>query len=120
MKLNRLLSALAYVCLSALELFGQANTTATLRGTVLDKTQSVIPGAAIRITNTETGLTRASTSNHEGLYVFNLLPVGHYELRVSVAGFATAAFEGVELTGGQTTGVDATMSPSSQVGKNSV
>src|SRR5260370_24288963 len=114
MKKNRLVSALAFVCLSALQLFGQANTTATLRGTVLDKTQAVIPGADVRITNKETGLTRASASNSEGLYVFNLLPVGHYEIRVSAKGFANATFENVELTVGQTTTVDAIMAPSSQ------
>src|ERR1700730_16179187 len=108
MKHNRLVSALALVCLIAFHLFGQANTTATLRGTVLDKTQAVIPGAAVRLAHKETGLTRSATSNNEGLYVFNLLPVGHYEIRVSVKGFATAAFESVELTVGQTPTIDAT------------
>ena len=103
------------MCLIAFHLSGQANTTATLRGTVLDKTQAVIPAAVVRITDKETGLTRSAISNSEGLYVFNLLPVGRYEIRVSVKGFATAAFESVELTVGQTTTIDATMSPSSQV-----
>jgi hypothetical protein len=115
MKHNRLVSAPALVCLIAFQLFGQANTTATLRGTVLDKTQAVIPGAVVRIAEKETGLTRSAISNNEGLYVFNLLPVGHYEIRVSVKGFATAAFENIELTVGQTTTIDATMAPSSQV-----
>src|SRR6266567_3746131 len=114
MKHNRLVSVLAVVCLVAFHLFGQANTTATLRGTVLDKTQAVIPGAVVSIANKETGLTRSATSNNEGSYVFNLLPVGHYEVRVSVKGFAIAAFESVELTVGQTTTIDATLSPSSQ------
>src|SRR5882757_5287248 len=114
MKHNRPVSVLAVVCLTAFHLFGQANTTATLGGTVLDKTQAVIPGAVIRIANKETGLTRSATSNNEGLYIFNLLPAGHYEIRVSVKGFASAVFENVELTVGQTTAIDATMSPSSQ------
>jgi hypothetical protein len=106
--------ALAVLCLGAIHLFGQANTTATLRGTVLDKAQAVVPGAEVRISNKETGLARVAVSNNEGLYVFNLLPAGHYEIRISVKGFATAAFENVELTVGQTTTIDATMAPSSQ------
>ena len=114
MKLYRLLSASALVCLSVFHLFGQANTTASLRGTIFDKTQSVIPAAAVRITNRETGLTRLSTSNNEGLYVFNLLPVGRYEIQVSMKGFATAAFENVELSVGQTATIDAILLPSSQ------
>src|SRR5258705_6237306 len=114
MKYIRLVSVRAVVCLTAFHLFEQATTTATLGGTVLDKTQAVIPGAVIRIANKETGLTRSATSNNEGLYIFNLLPAGHYEIRVSVKRFATAVFENVELTVGQITAIDDTMSPSSQ------
>jgi hypothetical protein len=110
----RFLIAPVLVCLSAVSLFGQANTTATLRGTVMDKTQAVIPGAEVRITGTETGLARSATTNAEGSYVFNLLPAGHYNVRVTVRGFNIAAFENVELTVGQTTTIDATLAPSAQ------
>lgn len=106
--------AVTLLCLSTGNLFAQANTTATLRGTVMDKTQAVIPNADVRISNKETGLVRTVTTGSEGLYVFNLLPAGHYEVRISMKGFSTAAFENVELTVGQTTTIDATLSPSTQ------
>jgi hypothetical protein len=114
-KLIVLFSALVLVCLSTTDLLAQVNSSATLRGTVLDKTQAVIPGAEVKITHKETGLVRTATTGNEGSYVFSLLPAGHYEVRISMKGFATAAFENVELTVGQTTSIDANMSPSSQM-----
>jgi len=102
------------VCLSAGNLFAQLNSSATLRGTVADKTQAVVPNAEVKITNKETGLTRTATTGNEGSYVFNLLPSGHYEVRVAVKGFATAAYENVELAVGQTTTIDAVLAPSQQ------
>src|SRR6266404_1105281 len=106
--------ATAFVCLGAGNLFAQLNSSATLRGTVADKTQAVIPSAEVVVTNKETGLTRTATTGTEGSYVFNLLPAGHYQVRVAVKGFATAAFENVELAVGQTTTIDAILTPSQQ------
>src|SRR5205807_3954682 len=104
----------ALVCLCAVNIFAQVNSSATLRGTVMDKSQAVIPGAEVRITGKETGLTRSATSSTDGLYVFSLLPAGHYEVRVAVKGFSTAVFPNIELTVGQTTTIDASLSPSQQ------
>jgi Carboxypeptidase regulatory-like domain/TonB dependent receptor len=106
--------ATAFVCLSAGNLFAQLNSSATLRGTVADKTQAVIPNADVTVTNKETGLTRTATTGNEGSYLFNLLPSGHYQVKVAVKGFATAAFENVELAVGQTTTIDAILAPSQQ------
>ncbi len=74
----------------------------------------MIPNAEIKITNKNTGETRAAVSNSAGLYSFNLLPAGTYEVRVSVKGFATAAFEDVELAVSRTTTIDAQLSLSQQ------
>ncbi len=57
---------------------------------------------------------RSATTGGTGNYRFELLPPGIYEVRVSVKGFATAAYEKVELAVGRTTTVDASLSPSQQ------
>ena len=106
--------ALALICLSATNLFGQITASATLQGTVTDKTGAVIPNADVKVTNKETGAARSATTSGSGLYVFNLLPAGMYEVRVSVKGFTTAAFQNVELAVSRTTTIDAQLSPSQQ------
>src|SRR5882762_7761142 len=117
MKRNRsvlVFFALALLCLSATSLFAQVNSSAALRGTVTDKSKAVIPNADVKILNKETGLERATTTGQEGLYQFDLLPAGHYEIRISMKGFSTALIPNVELSVGQTTAIDASLSPSSQ------
>jgi hypothetical protein len=114
---NRVLfvvSVLALVCLSVSGLSAQITATATLQGTVTDKTGAVIPNAGVKITNKSTGEVRSVISNSAGLYSFNLLPAGMYEVRVSVKGFSTAAFENVELAVSRTTTIDAELTPSAQ------
>jgi len=106
--------ALALLCLSAASLFAQVNSSAALRGTVTDKSKAVIPNADVKILNKEIGLERATTTGQEGLYQFDLLPAGHYEIRISMKGFSTALIPNVELSVGQTTAIDASLSPSSQ------
>jgi hypothetical protein len=107
-------SALALFCLSAAGLMAQVTATATLQGTVTDKTGASVPGAEVRALNRQTGETRVETSNNAGLYVFNLLPAGTYQVRVAMKGFATAAFENVELAVSRTTTIDAQLSTSQQ------
>jgi len=107
-------SALVLLCLSTGNLIAQITASATLQGTVMDKTSAVIPAAEVKVTNKQNGEVRSTTSNGAGLYVFNLLPAGTYEVRVSVKGFATAAYENVELAVGRTTTIDAQLSPSQQ------
>jgi len=92
----------------------QVSATATLQGTVVDKSGAVITGAAVKITAKATGAVRTDTSNNSGTYQFNLLPVGIYEVRITVPGFATRVFENVELAVSRTTTIDAQMSPSQQ------
>ena len=92
----------------------QLTATATLQGTITDKSGAVVPNAEVKITNKSTGESRSAVSNNAGIYSFNLLPAGQYEVRVSMAGFSTAAFENVELSVSRTTTIDAELAPSQQ------
>ena len=94
------------------DLRGQATATAALQGTVVDKSQAVVPGADVKITNKETGLARTTTTTDAGLYRFDLLPSGAYDVRVTAKGFAVQIFDGVQLGVAQTRTLDAMLSPS--------
>jgi hypothetical protein len=94
--------------------FAQATATATVEGTVTDKTGAVIPKATVKLTNEATGFVREKTTSDVGLYRFDLVPAGMYNLRVSAPGFASLNFEKVELAIARTTTLDASLSPSQQ------
>ena len=64
--------------------------TAAIRGTVTDPTAGAVAGAKVTLTNENTGLTREGTTNAEGNYSFDDLPVGSYKVEVAFAGFKTA------------------------------
>ncbi|MBL8221802.1 MAG: TonB-dependent receptor, partial [Bryobacterales bacterium] len=61
--------------------------TATLRGTVQDKSAAVVPAAAVTLTSTDQGRSWKSSTNEEGVYVFVQIPPGKYSLAVEANGF---------------------------------
>src|SRR5687768_5036328 len=67
-------------------------SNSTVRGSVVDPQQAVIPGAKIALTNTATNVSRESVTNNAGLYVFPGVTPGPYRLKVEFAGLQT--FEG--------------------------
>src|SRR5258708_16506770 len=108
------LAAVALALFSTGNGFAQATASATLQGTVTDKSGAVVPGAEIKINSADTGLTRSTTTGSSGTYRFDLLPAGTYEVRISLKGFATAVFQNVGLGVSQTTTIDASLTPSQQ------
>ena len=72
-------------------------TTATMLGTVTDTSGAVVPGAQVTARNTQTNLMRAATSNDQGEYRMDFLPVGHYQLEVSATGFKRAVLRDIVL-----------------------
>src|SRR5438034_4073679 len=73
-------------------------SSATLHGIVTDPTGAVIPGAAVRLTDQNTGATMAQTSGESGDFAFTFVPVGVYTIRIEVAGFKTHTTTGINLT----------------------
>src|SRR5215471_3394113 len=93
MKLRRFCLAL----LSAAALFAQSAPTTSFSGTVADPSGSMVPDAALELTNTGTHWTRKTESDVQGRFLFTLVPPGVYELRVSAEGFATIRQDGIRL-----------------------
>jgi len=85
---------------------GQITASATAQGTVMDQTRAVLPGADVSITNKTTGLTRNAVSNEAGIYRFDLLPAGTYQIKASLPGFNTVSRDDVEVLIGRTTSTD--------------
>src|SRR6185369_12426998 len=77
------------VLLSAGSLFAQA--TGTINGRVVDQGDAVLPGVTINIKNAQTGATRSTVTNAEGLYTVAALERGAYELTTELAGFAPSS-----------------------------
>ena len=59
----------------------------TLRGTVRDASDAVIPGATVVLSNTFTGFSRETQSGTNSVFAINSIPPNSYRLVVSVAGF---------------------------------
>jgi hypothetical protein len=59
----------------------------SISGTVMDSAGAVIARATVTATNIETGVQHNVASNDAGAYSFPTLPVGHYNLDVTDAGF---------------------------------
>lgn len=85
---------LAVLCCGQMA-FGQA--TASFLGTVTDKTGSAIAGAKVTVTSQITGVSRETTTDDAGHYVFNLLPVSVYTVSVEFKGFQTAESKDIKL-----------------------
>ena len=72
-------------------------TTATIRGTVRDTTQAVLPGVTVTVTNEDTGLVRSTVSNNAGIYSLPDLPIGRYKVDAELSGFKKTSRTGVVL-----------------------
>lgn len=116
MKGKRWLQSTILICLSLVfcgTLFAQVTATANLQGTVEDKSQAVLRGAEVIITNKATGETRTIKTSDAGEYRFELLPVGIYSVKVKATGFSGAEAKDVELQVGRTTTQNFTLDPGS-------
>lgn len=88
-----------------------AQATGGIRGRVLDQTNAALPGATVTVTNAQTGLTRDTTTDGGGYYAVASLPLtGTYTVRITLAGFGPKEVGGIDLRGGETATVDATLS----------
>ncbi len=59
----------------------------TVSGTITDPTGALVAGATIALTHTETGVRRVATTNEAGIYRFDAVDLGDYEIKVTQPGF---------------------------------
>ncbi len=82
---------------------------AVLNGTVTDSSGAVIPRAALRLTNADTGEARGAASNEAGNYAFLLVKPGNYALSAEVEGFKQYKQTGIVLETGMQARLDIRM-----------
>src|SRR5437016_2531607 len=75
----------------------QTGSTGAITGTVTDPAGSLVPQAEIKVTNTNSGESRATSSSTNGAYLVALLPPGGYRVEVSKAGFRLSSYPNVTV-----------------------
>jgi hypothetical protein len=89
--------SLLALCLAAVTLWGQSSS-GTLSGLVADGQQGAIGGARITLLDPAKGLSRQTTADLSGAFIFSQLAPSSYELLVEKAGFAKSRVEGIVLS----------------------
>ena len=102
-------------CVSLLFLLGATtllaqDSTAVFGGRVFDPQARVIRNASVIVTSEETGTEWHSTTNKDGDWRVQALPVGHYRFQVLAAGFKNLEHAAIELQVSDQKFVDATLS----------
>ncbi len=90
--MNRFLLAL----LLAAPAFSQFEAGSVL-GTVRDANNAVVRGAKITLSNNETGIAAAATTDDNGNYEFPTVKVGQYKVTAEQAGFSTAVANDIRV-----------------------
>jgi Carboxypeptidase regulatory-like domain len=91
------------LCSVAVPVMAQSQaSTGQIAGIVTDTQGAAISKATVTAKNSQTGLSRSTTSNDDGLYSIVLLPPGVYSVSGEATGFATTNVRDVEVSVGRT------------------
>src|SRR6266567_2574390 len=102
MKVIRLLTAILTLAVAA---HAQTNR-GTVSGTVTDPSGAVVARASVALMNTETGVRRNTTTNEAGIYRFDAVDLGRYELKVTHPGFNAFLATALGVEANRTTVLD--------------
>src|SRR5271156_5523855 len=97
---NRWRLLLGLLCLALAPCFALAvwaGVGGNISGTVRDASGAVVSKAAVAATNTDTGARQTVTTDDKGFYSFLNLPIGHYDIGVTLTGFKPSKRSGIVL-----------------------
>ena len=92
-KLLLLFVSIAFVGVDAV----RADVTGSILGTIKDRSQGVVAGAKVVVTNSETNFSQEALSAADGTFRFLVLPTGTYRLSVTAGGFRPFDETGIVL-----------------------
>ncbi|HET6930008.1 MAG TPA: TonB-dependent receptor [Candidatus Acidoferrum sp.] len=94
-----------------------AQSTATLQGTVTDPAGATVASAKVVVTNQGTGIRTETVTDTAGAYLIPSLQIGLYKLEISATGFQTMVLTGLKLDVATTVtkNVSLTLGQSSQI-----
>ena len=88
MKLSRIIQSITLLLTLMFVSAAVAQTvTGTITGEVTDPSGAVVSGAQVIAHNVSTGVDSPTTTNSDGFYRIQSLPIGHYEVTVQAPGF---------------------------------
>ncbi len=76
-------------------------------GTVTAPSGSSIPDATVTLKDTNTGTSRETTTNQAGIYRFDAVDLGVYDLTISKSGFKDGSFTGITIQANRVASIDA-------------
>src|SRR5579872_5671633 len=94
---TRWLLSFSLLLLTSRILPAQVTSTSTLSGTVVDSSSAVVPGAAVSVTNMETGADFHVVTAATGSFTVPSLPAGRYLATVTAKGFKEARVSDIVL-----------------------
>ena len=83
-------------------------------GSVVDQSGASVGNANVRLTGTDTGLTRTEQTSDAGEFAFQDLPLGKYSVTVTQSGFQTQQIKDINVDAGKTFNLKATLNVSTQ------
>jgi hypothetical protein len=88
---------------------GQAASTGTVAGAVIDPTGAAVAGAAVTLIDPATNDSRKTTTNDAGRYLFANVPPATYNVTINKTGFRVTRFSNQVVTVGSALTLNATM-----------
>ena len=85
-------------------------TTASVRGTIVDPTGALIPGATVNLMTPSGSVVATTASDTAGAYTFPNLTPGNYVIHAEFAGFAPVSVPAFAVTAGQIKHIEISMS----------
>ncbi|MDQ2949596.1 MAG: carboxypeptidase-like regulatory domain-containing protein, partial [Acidobacteriota bacterium] len=104
------LGALLFLIVFAASVSAQTSLGRIL-GTVTDKSNATVAGAAVTVTNTATGVARQLSTTKAGEYVAPNIEPGFYSIKVTAASFKTEVRTGIQLEVAKDARVDFKLQP---------
>jgi Carboxypeptidase regulatory-like domain/TonB dependent receptor len=103
--------ALAFACVCFAITAAWAQYGASIQGTVTDRSGAVVPGAAVTVTNQETGVVFHTVASDSGFYRVSALVPGRYSVKVEAPSFKTKTVTNVFVAAEDSKGHDVTLDP---------
>src|SRR6266404_5814970 len=108
------LAIAAVLLLAANGAYGQSAGFANINGRVIDPRGGTVPDAKVTAINVDTGSSRTTTTTSDGIYRFENLQPGVYDIAFDASGFAKFQANGVRILVGETRDVNVSMQLSGQ------
>ncbi len=81
----------------------------TVMGQVNDSSGAIVPGAVVELLNKSTNQKRTATTNDSGIYRFDAVDLGEYDLKITATGFKTYVAKGISVQANRISTIDAAM-----------